>query len=254
MKRALDFIAELFFPPACIACKTLLDRREESTPCTIFCNTCLENWENERLDTCGICGRRVTECACLTKGMEAAHCAAFRKLIYYRHGKVAAVQNRLIFHLKHHCVTQTPRFLAAQLLPTLQEMLEADGAQPSQAVLTYVPRSRRARRENGADQAELLAKALSEVSKIEVRRLIFRNRGQNKPQKSLTPTARMQNAKQAFGIAKDAAIKGKTVFLIDDIVTTGASMAACTVLLRRAGAKAVYCLAVASDDVNQSRV
>ena len=253
MKRFLNFVAELFFPPACICCRTLLDWPVEREDHKVFCDTCLKKWENERLDTCGICGKRVTACACLTDVMEEARCVSYRKLVYYRHGKVDAVQNRLIFHLKHTCVAQVPRFLATQMLPALRELLMESGAEESQACITYVPRSRCARRENGADQAELLAKALSEASQIEVCRFISRNRGQNKPQKSLSPTARVQNAKQSFAIANDVSREGKTVFLVDDIVTTGASMAACARLLRRSGAKAVYCLSVASDDANQSR-
>ena len=253
MKRIWNVLAELFFPPSCVGCRTLLNWRCDGESRAIFCDTCLQKWENERLDTCGICGRRVTECACPTEWMEQAKCKTFRKLVFYRHGRVDAVQNRLIFHLKHACVAQTPRFLAAQMTPAVQEILAACEAEASQVCITYVPRSRRARAENGVDQAELLARALSDEMQLEVRRLIIRNRRQNRPQKSLSPLARLQNAKQSFSIAKDVSLKGKTVLLLDDIVTTGASMAVCARLLYRAGAREVCCLAVASDDVNQSR-
>ena len=253
MRSFFNFLGELFFPPVCVSCKRLLEWRPMHEDHAVFCETCMKKWENEQLDTCGLCGERVTRCTCRTEQMEKARIDGFRKLIYYRHGTRDAVQNRLIFHIKQACTVQTTRFLAEQLASALQEMLRESGTEPSNAILTYVPRSRRARREYGVDQAENLAKALSAVSQIEVRGVILRTRGQDKQQKNLSPMARMRNAKQVFAVEEGLSLAGKTVFLIDDIVTTGASMAACARLLRRAGARAVYGLAVASDDANQSR-
>ena len=81
MKRIWNVLAELFFPPSCVGCGTLLNWRCDGESRVIFCDTCLQKWENERLDTCGICGRRVTECACPTEWMEQAKCKTFRKLV-----------------------------------------------------------------------------------------------------------------------------------------------------------------------------
>lgn len=253
MTRWLKRAADLFFPPVCIGCGTLLDWYGGSKQRTAFCESCEQKWENERLETCGICTAPIGSCACVTETMERANCAAFRKLVYYCPGNREKVQSRVIYRMKDRCTVQIPRFLASQLLVALRELVKESEASPQDLCIAYVPRSRRAIAEHGTDQAKLLAKALSEMAEIPLCHAILRQRRQNRPQKSLTLSERMQNAKQAFMLSKNGLVKGKTVFLVDDIVTTGASMAACAKLLRRAGAKRVYCLAVASDDVNRDR-
>ena len=251
MRRVLRWVADLFFPPVCAGCRTLLDWYGRGEHPTVFCQTCAAEWENERLETCGCCGLPVGACACMPEAIERAKCAAFRKLVYYHQGTKGKVQNRVLFGLKDRCMAQTAQFLAEQLLPALREMVEASGADPGDCRISYVPRSRRAIAEHGTDQAKCLATALAELSGIPLCHAIVRQRGANRAQKSLSPAARLQNAKRAFALAKGALVKGKTLFVVDDIVTTGASMAACAALLRRAGAARVYCMAVASDDVNR---
>ena len=120
--------------------------------------------------------------------------------------------------------------------------------------LTFLPRGNAAKLEYGVDQAEELARALSVLSGIPLKKLIMRRRGKNKQQKKLSFDERIRNANASFRLARRAELSGKTVFLVDDIVTTGAGMAACTRLLRKAGAKNVYCLAAASDDANREQI
>ena len=62
----------------------------------------------------------------------------------------------------------------------------------------------------------------------------------------------MKNARSAFAVKNVQKLCGKTVLLVDDIVTTGASMAAGAHKLLRAGAEAVFCVSVSSDDTNKT--
>ncbi|MBQ7346720.1 MAG: ComF family protein [Clostridia bacterium] len=246
MRRLGKVFKHLLFPPKCSACGELLEWYTHTEP-DALCPDCRKQWESEKLDTCGICAKRVTECECLTAELEKAKCKSFRKLVFYQHGKGERVQNRLIFHMKKQNDRQTPHFLASELLPMLPALTAVDG----QAVLTYVPRARTTALKYGTDQALELANALSELSGLPCEKLISRHARNHVAQKELSPAERLRNAKETFYFSRRAEAKGKNVILIDDIVTTGATAATCVRLLRRAGAKAVFCIAVASDDVNK---
>ena len=65
------------------------------------------------------------------------------------------------------------------------------------------------------------------------------------PQWELEPTARRRNIKGAFMLTRPEEIRGKTILLVDDIVTTGATLNECARVLRRGGAGKVVALALA---------
>ncbi|MBR3895355.1 MAG: ComF family protein [Clostridia bacterium] len=248
MKRIGRLLQNLLFPPKCAACGSLLDWQSLDSH-EALCRDCLRRWESEKADTCGICAARVTACNCMTARMERAKCAGFRKLVFYRHGKHGHVQNRLIFHIKRNNDRQTSRFLASELLPSLRALTEGK----TDVVLTWAPRSRSSTLKHGTDQARALAKELSLLCGFPCEKLIGRTFGKKPEQKALSTKARMRNAKSLYRLAPNADVKGKNVVFVDDIVTTGATAAACVQLLRRAGAENVFCLTVASNDTNQTR-
>ena len=248
-RRARD----LLFPRKCVACNTLLDWYETPRGHEVLCEDCLTKWNRAQEECCNICGKRVTACTCVTEVMDKAKCQLLHKLVYYQPRTADAVQNRLLFYMKRTRDAEVPFFLAGRLLPMLRRLQEEKGVVSDAICITYLPRGRRAKLEHGTDQGECLARALAKLSGIPCRALILRDRRQSMEQKTLSPTARLQNARRAFQIAPGVSLRGKTVILVDDIVTTGSGMAIATRLLRRAGALEVWCFAVASDDVNRER-
>ena len=245
----MSFLSRLLFPPKCAACKDLLDWYNVNGD-TALCPSCAAQWITEKKDTCGICGKRVPLCNCVTEEMRKAKCAGFRKLVYYHGGRRDKVQNLLIYRIKESRSAQTHAFLATELQVALKELLMC-AEDRQNTVLTYVPRGRSAKMRYGTDQAEELARALAKATGLPCRKLIQRASGQVGEQKTLSASARLKNAKHSYVLSRGVDVRGKTVVLVDDIVTTGASMATCTRLLRRAGAQRVYCLSIASDDVNR---
>ena len=114
-------------------------------------------------------------------------------------------------------------------------------------VLVPVPISAKRQRYRGFNQAELLSEGLARELGISSVRLVKRVRN-TKPQSGLSPKERKKNL--AASLAWDEREAGrlqelpKTVALVDDIFTTGATMEACTEVLQSHGISSVYGLCV----------
>lgn len=246
-------LISLLFPPKCASCGELLKFEGfGSAELPALCPDCRKLWESEKLLTCGGCAKPVALCNCMTEELEKAHCNGYRKLVYYLHGKRASVQNRLLFRIKNTPDRRAVSFLAGELEEPVRELLEGEHLNLLQTGFVYIPRGRKAALETGTDQAKRLAEALSERCGIPVLPAVRRRWGRAKQQKKLRLQERRKNARRAYRLRETCDLKGKNVILIDDIVTTGSSMAAVARLLRSAGAERIFCLSVASDDCNQN--
>lgn len=119
-----------------------------------------------------------------------------------------------------------------------------EGIEAPQAVLP-VPLHRRRRRERGYDQALLLARVLARHFGCELtRRALVRTRYTT--QQSLLPvTMRWDNVRNAFAVAKPTPVQGRSLLLVDDVLTTGMTADDCARALKAAGAAKVQVLALA---------
>lgn len=113
-------------------------------------------------------------------------------------------------------------------------------------VIVYVPVSRRRKWERGYDQTLLVAESMGKALGMKPTKAIIKTR-HNVAQSSLErKIQRENNVRGAYRIADRNLISGKRVLLIDDIITTGSTVAECAKVLRAAGAKEVLCAAVAA--------
>ncbi len=136
----------------------------------------------------------------------------------------------LVAALKFRGEHQVARWAAARLALRLS---------PGFDVVTWVPTTPRHRRRRGADQAEVLARAVGRAARLPVRPLLRRLPGP--PQAGLGRRARLHGPRlAAIGSTVPAA-----VLLVDDVVTTGGSVAAAARALRAAGAGRVGVAALA---------
>lgn len=142
--------------------------------------------------------------------------------------------DRLLFKLKNRGETDAVAFFARLLCARLSEFPAAFSA------VTYVPRRRSRVLRDGFDQSARLSRDLSMLCRIPRKRLVLR-RGSSKRQHGLDREARVENVRGKFR-AKNAA--GETVLLIDDVITTGATCEEVARILKEAGAKAVYAMAL----------
>ena len=247
----MSVLSELLFPPKCVGCGQLLDWVTPKKGA--FCTSCASVWSSEKRETCGICAKAVSECLCATEAMQKAGCEGFCKAVYYLHGKTSPPQNRLIFYIKRNRTKRVFDFLAEELLLGVELMLKETQTEPSDVVFTYVPRRLSTRLEYGVDQAKAFAEELSKKTSIPMQTLFYRSNRYVKAQKHLNRADRFREVKNAYGLLDGVDVKGKTVILTDDTVTTGATMASCIRLLKKAGAKRVLCVSAAVDDINRER-
>lgn len=113
------------------------------------------------------------------------------------------------------------------------------------ATLVPVPLHPRRRAERGYNQADLLARALATRSRAAVATGILTRRRDTPPQAGLPAARRRRNVKDAFAVPRPERVAGRTLVLVDDVYTTGATLRACAEVLRRAGASEVRVLTLA---------
>lgn len=120
-------------------------------------------------------------------------------------------------------------------------------------VITWVPVSRRRLRKRGYDQSQLLAEALCKLSGHTPVKTLVKTRHNNPQSRQKTHAGRRANVIGAYRVT-DVPLKGKSVLLIDDIVTTGSTISECAHVLRVAGAEKVFVLAFAKTPESQKKI
>ena len=205
---------QLLFPPKCVLCKKLLSKNE-----TDLCHHCREN-------------------APLFKRAERniPFVAQWTALWYYK-DDVRSSLHRFKFSGRRNYAVIYARLLGLKLQDSLPETID---------MLTWVPVSGLRRFKRGYDQSALLAQALHKELSLPISRLLRKAR-HTPPQSGLTDAAhRRANVFGAYKVVRPERVRGKTILLIDDIVTTGATASECAKTLMAAGAKQVLFAAVAA--------
>ena len=140
-----------------------------------------------------------------------------------------------------HAFKFSGRAPLARPLGTL--MLDGYGPPSGVQAVVPVPLARARERERGYNQAALLAERIAEGWGVPLRaRWLVRLRD-TPAQSALTAAERRANVRHAFGAS--GAVRGAHVVLVDDVLTTGATAAECSRVLRAAGAATVGVLTVA---------
>jgi ComF family protein len=110
-----------------------------------------------------------------------------------------------------------------------------------------VPLHWRRRWQRGFNQSELLARGIAKHCGVPVMAALRRVR-HTSTQTGLSITSRRRNVAGAFQVRHRLPVAGRRILLIDDVMTTGSTVAACAAVLRRAGALRIVVLTVARAD------
>lgn len=132
------------------------------------------------------------------------------------------------------------QLMADLLAPTIGDMRSAMSA----PLLIPVPIHRRRRRERGFNQAELLARELAGELRTEI---LVRTR-YTPPQAKLDRAARQTNLAGAFALRDSGAVRKRHVVLVDDVLTTGATLTACAAAIAGSGPASIGALCLSYDE------
>ena len=149
-----------------------------------------------------------------------------------------------IIDMKFHRCPFNSKSLADNMAVTVRSAFESE----SIAVVTGVPMLKEQKRKRGYDQAELLARELSGLIRIQYKPLL-KKAVANLTQHELSGEKRKKNVSGVYEAVNTGCFQGKTVLLVDDICTTGYTLSECCKVLREAGAGKVICAAAAITDI-----
>ena len=224
--RALYYLSV----PKCLCCKEPLDYGEKA-----LCESCLVEYREEKKRDCSRCSKPVPECTCSNFYLERNRIRKLAKVFRYSPPKHELPGNLLIYSLKDDNRRDTFSFLAEELATSIER---AYGVRSNEAdyVITNVPRRPSAIRRAGYDHSAALAKRIASLIGVEYCQFL-----RSKAKHSQKDTHGEERRRNAMFVYRrfDCDPPGRTVILVDDVVTTGASMVACAKLLRKLGVKRV---------------
>lgn len=102
--------------------------------------------------------------------------------------------------------------------------------------------------ERGYNQSYYIAKGISKVLNVPCSDRIVKRRKYTESQTTMTLVERLENISDAFKIRNKNVVKGKTILLVDDVITTGATISECGKILFDAGTKKIFAASIAIAD------
>ena len=209
-----------------------------------LCKSCYKEYENTKLVNCSLCSELLCRCSCSSEYLEKHSVKRIVKLFRYAlpsESNERIPANELIYNIKRVKRKDLIDLISDEIIVAIKNSIDY-----KDCLITNVPRKRDRVLSYGLDHSREIAKAISKKLDIEYIS-VLKSKSKN-PQKKMHGEQRLKNAR--FDYIKRPNLKGKRVLLVDDIVTTGASMGHSALLIRGLGAKEVIgaCMAIAYKD------
>ena len=220
IRRVFLPLLDFFYPPVCPSCNKLLPDGQQ--------HVCEECWNSIRTVDQHLGLYQETRSKLLASGVIDDLVASF---VFEKEGAFQHVAHAL----KYSGVQSLGIELGRRLGAVINDWgLRAD-------CLVPVPLHKQKLRERGYNQAELIARGVSVATGIPVNARIVLRKRFTQTQTALSLEERQKNVKDAFGLRDSifVQISGRSFILIDDVITTGATVEACARELRRAGASRI---------------
>lgn len=213
MKNPLEHIINTLTIERCVIC---------NTPGGVWCESCFLNGQTENESRCYICNKLTSQnrvCKSCKSG------SRLRRVWWL--GDYSGIRKELIWNMKYQRQRETAR-LFGRYLAEVVPYLSPD------TIVTAIPTASSRIRRRGYDQAVLCAQAFAQKRELPYQTLLLRT-----DQKELIGkrrTERMKAMENSFSIKPKSYLKGVSILLIDDVLTTGASLESAAKILRKSGA------------------
>ena len=224
MRKFLNKIISYIYPNRCISCGKLFDKVD-------FCDACRKSCRPLDTARCAGCNQYIYNCNCASKNGYKGLVSAY---LYADTTRAAILKFK--FRARPEIAEPFGKTMA-ELIHLRYPNVDFDG-------IVFVPMTRKGLHKRGYNQAELLANIISRELMVPVFSSGLAKTRESEKQHTLSAAARRRNVKGLYISFDD--LKGKTLLLVDDIRTTGETLRACTKALKKAGAKEIYCAAIAS--------
>lgn len=236
VKAIINSLASIAFPQNCHICGTSV----ESIGNGVACDSC---WSRTRLFSadsalCVKCSHPLDELA----NRRGASCHRCTEQHYDRAVAAGVYEFALAAVLLELKKTPNAPDRLNRLVRSATEMLEIS----TKTLIIPVPLSARRRVERGYNQAEILARSVARLSGNDLDALsLVRKTHTPMHRTAMDRKARESTVKNAFEINRPKLIDGKSILLVDDIFTSGATVSSCANVLKKHGAASVSVLTLA---------
>lgn len=221
-------LLDIIFPPLCLVCEAEVGSGE------VVCRQCLEIIPIQRTLFCGQCRAR------LPAGKKICHfsspCLA---------GAATNYETPAVKKLIHALKFKGTKNAAASLADFLVRYIQNTGVETAGWLVVPVPLGKSRLRQRGYNQAAEIARHFAERLSLRWEENCLRRIRDTRPQTELHSAAeRLANVLDCF-VAEESKLRGQQIILIDDVITSGATILAAAAALKQAGAKNILALAAA---------
>jgi len=229
LRPALSAAADLLLPVACVVCDRLMPPEESG----IVCGHCWSRVRELPHPRCQRCGHPIGKHSCRWCAAVPPFVRAARSYCWMGTG----TGEEIVYALKYEGWRRVAEAVALRMA---RVSWLADVEEERTAVIP-VPLSRSRLRERGFNQSLLLAAALAPLWNIPVWEDFLVRAVGARSQTELTPGERLSNVAGAFAVPRSVvnSLRGAHVVIVDDVVTTGATLRACSSALFAAGARTI---------------